>query len=60
MIVDPLTKRVIAHAHTDADHPTRHAVMVCIDRVAREQGGGVWCQDEKKKCKLNSKGERRK
>ena len=42
VIVDPATKEIIAQAHTDADHPTRHAVMVCIDNVAKRQGGGVW------------------
>ena len=42
VIVDPATKEVIAQAHTDADHPTRHAVMVCIDNVAKRQGGGAW------------------
>ena len=29
-------------AHSDPDHPTRHAVMVCIDGVAKRQGGGAW------------------
>ena len=42
VIVDPATKEVIAQAHTDSDHPTRHAIMVCIDNVAKRQGGGAW------------------
>ena len=49
MIVDPVSRTVVAQAHTDSDHPTGHAVMVCIDRVARKQGGGAWSQDERMK-----------
>lgn len=31
----------------DPTHPLRHAVMACIDKVARSQGGGAWsgCPD---------------
>ena len=49
IIVDPITRRVVAQAHTDIDHLTRHAVMVCIDQVARDQGGGALCNDSKGK-----------
>ena len=49
MIIDPVSRTVVAQAHTDSGHPTRHAVMVCIDRVARKQGGGAWSQDERMK-----------
>jgi len=24
------------------DHPLQHAVMLCIDLIARFQGGGMW------------------
>ena len=36
-------------AHSDPDHTTRHAVMVCIDGVAKRQGGGAWCSDSERK-----------
>ena len=49
VIVDPATKEVVAVAHSDPDHPTRHAVMVCIDGVAKRQGGGAWCSDSERK-----------
>ena len=49
IIVDPITRRVVAQAHTDIDHLTRHAVMVCIDQVARDQGGGAWYDNNKGK-----------
>ena len=42
MVVDPSTNRVVTQAHTDDGHPLKHAVMVCIDNVARQQGGGTW------------------
>ena len=48
-IIDPATKEVVAMAHSDPDHPIRHAVMVCIDDVAKRQGGGVWCSDSERK-----------
>lgn len=47
VIVDPATKEVVARAHTNPDHPTRHAVMLCIDNVAKRQGGGAWCNTSK-------------
>ena len=49
VIVDPATKEVVAMAHSDPDHPTRHAVMVCIDSVAKRQEGGAWCSDNERK-----------
>lgn len=48
IIVDPVVKRVIAQASTDNGHPTRHAVMVCIDQVAMAQGGGAWSGSKNK------------
>lgn len=43
LIVDPASNSVIAEA-TDLrhHHPLQHAVMVCIDEVARQQEGGAW------------------
>ena len=49
VIVDPTTREVITQAHTDPDHPTRHAVMVCIDNVAKKQGKGAWNDHSKRK-----------
>lgn len=40
--MDPASDRVVAQAHTDCRHPLKHAVMVCIDNVAQEQGEGAW------------------
>ena len=42
--VDPRDDRVIATAsdHSQCCHPLQHAVMACIDEVARAQGGGAW------------------
>ena len=54
VIVDPVMKRVIAQASADTDHPTRHAVMVCIDQVARGQGGGAWSDDKNKELSKQS------
>ena len=42
VIVDPDVNIVVAKAHADLSHPIRHAVMVCIDKVATGQGGGAW------------------
>ena len=41
-MVDPATNCIVARAHNDSSHPLKHAVMVCIDGVARRQGGGAW------------------
>ncbi|XP_053400369.1 probable inactive tRNA-specific adenosine deaminase-like protein 3 [Mercenaria mercenaria] len=44
VIVDPLTDMVIAKAYDirEGSHPLHHATMVCIDLVAKSQGGGMW------------------
>jgi tRNA-specific adenosine deaminase 3 len=43
VICDPISNSVVARAHPlQATHPLKHAVMVCIDRVAASQGGGAW------------------
>lgn len=41
IIVDPTSGEVLARAHTSdsSSHPLRHAVMLCINQVAVEQGG---------------------
>ena len=50
VVVDPATKDlVIAMAHSDPNHPPRHAVMMFIDSVAKQQGGGAWCSDSEGK-----------
>ena len=48
VVVDPSTNRIVTQAHTDSNHPLKHAVMVCIDNVASVQGAGAW----KGKCSL--------
>ncbi|KAK3597440.1 hypothetical protein CHS0354_040180 [Potamilus streckersoni] len=54
LIVDPSTDMVIAKSHDDrhGNHPLHHAVMICIDLVARSQGGGMWTFG--KDCDFNS------
>lgn len=44
VIVDPSTNTVIAKSYDlrKGDHPLHHATMVCIDMVAKSQGGGMW------------------
>ncbi|XP_060554753.1 probable inactive tRNA-specific adenosine deaminase-like protein 3 [Ruditapes philippinarum] len=44
VIVDPVTDIVIAKAYDmrAGSHPLHHATMVCIDLVAKSQGGGMW------------------
>ena len=43
VISDPNSNSIIARAHpSQMTHPLKHAVMVCIDRVAVSQGGGAW------------------
>ena len=56
VIVDPATKEVVAMAHTDPNHPTRHAVMVCIDGVAKRQGGGAWNGNSERKEHIEGRG----
>ena len=38
---------VVATGHTKPNHPLKHAVMDCIDQVARTQGGGAWTNEAK-------------
>lgn len=50
-MVDPATETIVAVGHDcRADHPLHHAVMVCIDLVARSQGGGCYCFDKYPSC----------
>lgn len=42
VIVDPDTEEIVARAASCPSHPLKHAVMVCLDRVALAQGGGAW------------------
>lgn len=44
VIVNPTSGEVISKAHTlpSHQHPLWHAVMLCIDKVAAQQGGGAW------------------
>ncbi|KAH3858979.1 probable inactive tRNA-specific adenosine deaminase-like protein 3 [Dreissena polymorpha] len=47
VIVDPRTDRVIARCcDLRNQYPLQHATMVCVDLVARSQGGGMWKYDE--------------
>ncbi|XP_029638209.1 probable inactive tRNA-specific adenosine deaminase-like protein 3 [Octopus sinensis] len=45
VIVDPACDAVVAAAHDlrcQSGHFLKHAVMLCVDLVARSQGGGIW------------------
>ena len=44
VITDPDTDLVIAKSHDlrYSNHHLKHAAMVCIDMVAKSQGGGMW------------------
>lgn len=42
VVVNPDTSTPLVIATRDAGHPLKHAVMVAVDMVARQQGGGVW------------------
>ena len=42
VIVNFQTGQVAARGFSSRGHPTKHAVMMCIDKVALAQGGGVW------------------
>lgn len=48
VIVDPETDLVIAKSHDlrHGNHPLKHAAMVCIDMVAKSQGGGMWKSED--------------
>ncbi|XP_034077371.1 probable inactive tRNA-specific adenosine deaminase-like protein 3 [Gymnodraco acuticeps] len=51
VVVDPSTEKVIAVGHDcRGDHPLHHAVMVCIDLVARSQAGGSYYFDQYPAC----------
>ncbi|XP_041662164.1 probable inactive tRNA-specific adenosine deaminase-like protein 3 isoform X1 [Cheilinus undulatus] len=54
VVVDPVMERIIAVGHDcRSDHPLHHAVMVCIDLVARSQGGGCYSFDRYPACTFN-------
>ncbi|XP_038575498.1 LOW QUALITY PROTEIN: probable inactive tRNA-specific adenosine deaminase-like protein 3 [Micropterus salmoides] len=55
VVVDPAMERIIAVGHDcRGDHPLHHAVMVCIDLVARSQGGGCYSFDRYPACRFSS------
>ncbi|KAG5852829.1 hypothetical protein ANANG_G00066700 [Anguilla anguilla] len=55
VIVDPQTERVLATGHDcrGGANPLHHAVMVCIDLVARGQGGGAYKFDRYPTCQFS-------
>ncbi|XP_061579836.1 probable inactive tRNA-specific adenosine deaminase-like protein 3 isoform X2 [Cololabis saira] len=54
VIVDPEEERIVAVGHDcRGHHPLHHAVMVCIDLVARSQGGGCYCFDSYSDCRFS-------
>ncbi|KAM9710327.1 putative inactive tRNA-specific adenosine deaminase-like protein 3 [Menidia menidia] len=53
VVVDPEEERVIAVGHDcRGQHPLLHAVMVCVDLVARGQGGGFYSFDRYAACRF--------
>ena len=40
--MDPTTNEIVARASSSSSFPLQHAVMRCIDAVAKAQGGGAW------------------
>ncbi|XP_068185924.1 probable inactive tRNA-specific adenosine deaminase-like protein 3 [Antennarius striatus] len=51
VMVDPALERIVAVGHDcRGEHPLHHAVMVCIDLVARSQGGGCYYFDKHPAC----------
>ncbi|XP_029386800.1 putative inactive tRNA-specific adenosine deaminase-like protein 3 [Echeneis naucrates] len=55
VVVNPETQTVIAMGHDcRGDHPLHHAVIVCIDLVARSQGGGFYSFDRYPACRFTS------
>lgn len=55
VMVDPAMERIIAVGHDSrGDHPLHHAVMVCIDLVARSQGAGCYSFDRYPACRFTS------
>ncbi|KAM6978692.1 putative inactive tRNA-specific adenosine deaminase-like protein 3 [Tautogolabrus adspersus] len=54
VVVDPVEERIIAVGHDCRGyHPLHHAVMVCIDLVARSQGGGCYSFDGYPACSFS-------
>ncbi|XP_077584492.1 putative inactive tRNA-specific adenosine deaminase-like protein 3 [Stigmatopora nigra] len=52
VMVDPISQRMVAVAHDcRGQHPLYHAVMVCVDLVARGQGGGCYQLDSYPGCR---------
>lgn len=56
VMVDPASDQILATAHDCSrdTHPLHHAVMVCIDLVARGQGGGAYNFDPFPACQFTS------
>ncbi|XP_059199118.1 probable inactive tRNA-specific adenosine deaminase-like protein 3 [Centropristis striata] len=53
VVVDPATETIIAVGHDcTGEHPLHHAVMVCVDLVARSQGGGCYTFDRYPDCRF--------
>lgn len=53
VVVDSAQDRIIAVSHDcRGRHPLHHAVMVCIDLVARSQGGGCYSYDQYPACRV--------
>uniref|UniRef100_A0A8C6THK3 Adenosine deaminase tRNA specific 3 n=1 Tax=Neogobius melanostomus TaxID=47308 RepID=A0A8C6THK3_9GOBI len=54
VIVDPNLDKIIATGHDcRKNHPLQHAVMTCIDLVARSQGGGCYSYGKHPGCKFD-------
>ncbi|XP_028409807.1 probable inactive tRNA-specific adenosine deaminase-like protein 3 [Dendronephthya gigantea] len=46
VVVNPSSKKILCKAHDlTCQHPLYHTTMVCIDLVAKLQGGGAWDLD---------------
>lgn len=57
VVVDPQREQVVAVGHDcRGAHPLHHAVIVCIDLVARGQGGGAYRFDAYKSCRFTQAG----
>ncbi len=54
--MDPQTNCIIARGHSSSSHPLQHAIMVCIDAVAKSQGGGAWVADRYQCSLLQQRG----
>lgn len=56
VMVDPASDQILATAHdcSRGTHPLHHAVMVCIDLVARGQGGGAHNFDPFPACQFTA------